>query len=735
MDITISHLSGSRAGETQVFNEGVSIRIGRHPDSEIRFDPHQDRLVSAQHAEITAGAQGWILRDTNSSNGTFVGGERVKEKPLRPGDVIELGTNGPRLKVQFQSKMEAIPGTVIGARAGAGTPPPVGGTVVMSLNDAQRAAPIGIPPGMPVLPAAQVRPAAKRSSVGKKIAIVFSVVFLLLTVALAAAVMVRRSNVRKIRAAQAVAAKQAQQDAARAEELKAQTAQQSADVAAKEEQYRDALEASQTPGQGVSADELADLRRQLEESRESEAELLRQLQETNDRLTSAASRPPEIRYKYLPAPVPPAPASPAGAVAEKQQPERPPAQQAPVQQTPVQQAAVQHVPVQTTPAPAAAAGPPPSSEPVARTLAPAVESRPAPERRAERETRPTQTASLAPPPVTAAPAVAAYPGKLLKRRVNVTSVPPPVPLANLPQSAARDLASTLAAALESTGKFVAEQRASSASASIAIAVTNFQAEANVKDAKKALSSATKIGRILGKNVPQTHVETARTGSYEAAMSLRVELFDLSGRPLTSVQPQAQATNRKNAFMVAGVPLGQAIMADTALGDVTRKLVGDAVEGLSAPLQAVEWTAPILNQRNEIVTIGAGRNSGIEIGDVFESVDAYGRAGARMRVSAIAYDTAEAEIVGTAASAKKTAPRVRFVGSENPPAAGGGDDRWLVTNTKTAGFEGPGNSFKQMRAIGPGTRLRFDYVVGSWARVSDAGGRFWVPMTVGTILTQ
>jgi hypothetical protein len=47
--------------------------------------------ASRRHAEISAGPDGYSLRDLASTNGTFVNGERIETRALRPGDRIEIG--------------------------------------------------------------------------------------------------------------------------------------------------------------------------------------------------------------------------------------------------------------------------------------------------------------------------------------------------------------------------------------------------------------------------------------------------------------------------------------------------------------------------------------------------------------------------------------------------------------------------------------------------------------------
>ncbi|MGN7296541.1 type VII secretion protein EssC [Ferdinandcohnia sp. SAFN-114] len=81
---------------------GSSIRIGRGNDSHIRFS---NKLVSSSHCVIQYDAQGHaIIRDNNSSNGTYVNGERVTEKVLSTGDVIYI----MGLKIIYNGKLLSL---------------------------------------------------------------------------------------------------------------------------------------------------------------------------------------------------------------------------------------------------------------------------------------------------------------------------------------------------------------------------------------------------------------------------------------------------------------------------------------------------------------------------------------------------------------------------------------------------------------------------------------------------
>ncbi len=94
-------LGGARAGQREVFDKAV-ILIGRHPSSDLRFDPEVDLDVSTRHAEIRRANGQYVIHDNTSTNGTFVNGERVlPDRELRDGDRISFGDRGPQVVVRF----------------------------------------------------------------------------------------------------------------------------------------------------------------------------------------------------------------------------------------------------------------------------------------------------------------------------------------------------------------------------------------------------------------------------------------------------------------------------------------------------------------------------------------------------------------------------------------------------------------------------------------------------------
>ena len=64
--------------------------LGRHTDNDIVFD---DALVSRRHAAIVKTDSGFLIRDLDSTNGTYLNDQRVDaaDRALGNGDVISLG--------------------------------------------------------------------------------------------------------------------------------------------------------------------------------------------------------------------------------------------------------------------------------------------------------------------------------------------------------------------------------------------------------------------------------------------------------------------------------------------------------------------------------------------------------------------------------------------------------------------------------------------------------------------
>lgn len=74
--------------EEFVLRPGIT-SIGRSPKAEIQLSQF---AVSRRHANVVFTNEGYRIIDLGSDNGTYVNGERIKERLLADGDIIQVGT-------------------------------------------------------------------------------------------------------------------------------------------------------------------------------------------------------------------------------------------------------------------------------------------------------------------------------------------------------------------------------------------------------------------------------------------------------------------------------------------------------------------------------------------------------------------------------------------------------------------------------------------------------------------
>jgi transcriptional regulator with GAF, ATPase, and Fis domain len=108
-------LKGRQRGKEFVISSDV-IRIGK---AEINDLVLPEDTVSRVHCEIMRDTRGYLLRDLQSTNGTFLDGAEVREAYVRAGSVVTVGT--VQIKFQpYEERIEILPseaerlGSVIG---------------------------------------------------------------------------------------------------------------------------------------------------------------------------------------------------------------------------------------------------------------------------------------------------------------------------------------------------------------------------------------------------------------------------------------------------------------------------------------------------------------------------------------------------------------------------------------------------------------------------------------------
>jgi ABC transport system ATP-binding/permease protein len=120
-----SSLRVRAAGSEKVFDGSASYCVGRDPQSDIVL---ADPRVSWRHAVLRRQDGGWLLEDADSTNGMFVGAERVREVVIPPDCLVRLGhpADGPQLDcavVPAGDRVRARAGGRVGAPVPPATPP------------------------------------------------------------------------------------------------------------------------------------------------------------------------------------------------------------------------------------------------------------------------------------------------------------------------------------------------------------------------------------------------------------------------------------------------------------------------------------------------------------------------------------------------------------------------------------------------------------------------------------
>ena len=87
--------------------------VGRHPACDVVLDGSDAFVVSAQHAEIRQEAGLYRIHDLESTNGTFVNGERIQIAALENGSRIRFGASGPEFEFLTAASPVRLDRTVV----------------------------------------------------------------------------------------------------------------------------------------------------------------------------------------------------------------------------------------------------------------------------------------------------------------------------------------------------------------------------------------------------------------------------------------------------------------------------------------------------------------------------------------------------------------------------------------------------------------------------------------------
>src|SRR5712671_1414067 len=75
--------------------------IGRVEDNTFQL---AEPSISSHHCEVLLRGSEVVVRDLNSTNGTFINGEKVTESVLKPGQILRLG------QIEMRLETDAAPG-------------------------------------------------------------------------------------------------------------------------------------------------------------------------------------------------------------------------------------------------------------------------------------------------------------------------------------------------------------------------------------------------------------------------------------------------------------------------------------------------------------------------------------------------------------------------------------------------------------------------------------------------
>jgi predicted component of type VI protein secretion system len=158
--------------ETAVSQTAV-VTVGRLPDNTIVID---NSAVSSHHVRIAREGPQFVVQDLESTNGTFVNGDKITKRALRHGDTILVGKH----KLFFDRMGEA---EFEGAELPGRDLPDFGGTVILDSDQQQRLlaaaqariqartaahhVAVATPVDAPAAPAPAPAPAPKRPAVGR----------------------------------------------------------------------------------------------------------------------------------------------------------------------------------------------------------------------------------------------------------------------------------------------------------------------------------------------------------------------------------------------------------------------------------------------------------------------------------------------------------------------------------------------------------------------------------------
>lgn len=111
MRVVLTITSGPREGTKLLLTPHQSLTIGRTERADVALP--SDTKLSGCHFEVLADHTGCILRDLESTNGTWVNEEAVHQAVLRDGDIIVAGETEFRISIEGERSQSTTIRTVV----------------------------------------------------------------------------------------------------------------------------------------------------------------------------------------------------------------------------------------------------------------------------------------------------------------------------------------------------------------------------------------------------------------------------------------------------------------------------------------------------------------------------------------------------------------------------------------------------------------------------------------------
>jgi S1-C subfamily serine protease len=100
--LSLEHLSGARRGEVDTL-ASLPATIGSGPEVQVSVPG-----AAPLHAQIVREGDRVVLRDCGSGQGTLLAGAAVHEVALHDGDILEMGSGGPRLRFHLARRVRLL---------------------------------------------------------------------------------------------------------------------------------------------------------------------------------------------------------------------------------------------------------------------------------------------------------------------------------------------------------------------------------------------------------------------------------------------------------------------------------------------------------------------------------------------------------------------------------------------------------------------------------------------------